>query len=35
MPELFNTGYRVEEQDVSLAETIPGETTEWIVRLSK
>jgi predicted amidohydrolase len=35
VPELFNTGYRTEEQDVSLAELIPGETTNWMVEVSK
>lgn len=35
VPELFNTGYRVEEDDVSLAETIPGETSNWMVEVSK
>ncbi len=35
VPELFNTGYRVEESDVTLAETIPGETTNWMVEVSK
>ena len=35
VPELFNTGYRVEEKDVELSETIPGETTEWMVNISK
>ena len=29
LPELFNIGYRVEEQDWQYAETIPGETTEF------
>ncbi|EXX87046.1 N-carbomoyl-D-amino acid amidohydrolase [Paenibacillus darwinianus] len=32
LPELFNTGYRVEERDVELAEPIPGPTTEWMRR---
>jgi predicted amidohydrolase len=35
LPELFNTGYRVEEHDAALAETIPGETTEWMTTLSQ
>lgn len=31
LPELFNTGYRVEERDLELAETIPGgRTTDWM-----
>jgi predicted amidohydrolase len=34
LPELFNTGYRVEERDVELAEPIPGPTTEWMQELS-
>ncbi|PLR79525.1 carbon-nitrogen hydrolase family protein [Bacillus canaveralius] len=33
LPELFNTGYRVEEDDVSFAETIPGATTNWMETL--
>jgi predicted amidohydrolase len=35
VPELFSTGYRVEEIDITLAEIIPGETTNWMVELSK
>ncbi|RFU66670.1 carbon-nitrogen hydrolase family protein [Peribacillus glennii] len=35
IPELFNTGYRTEEDDISLAETIPGETTNWMAEVSK
>ena len=35
VPELFNTGYRVEEEDVALAETIPGKTTDWMVETAK
>jgi predicted amidohydrolase len=35
LPELFNTGYRVEEHDAALAETIPGETTAWMTTLSQ
>ncbi|CAK6481237.1 MULTISPECIES: carbon-nitrogen hydrolase family protein [Peribacillus] len=31
LPELFNTAYRVEDQDASLAETIPGETSDWLI----
>jgi predicted amidohydrolase len=34
LPELFNTGYRVEEQDWQYAETIPGETTEFLQRIA-
>jgi predicted amidohydrolase len=34
LPELFNTGYRVEENDVELAETIPGPTTDYLGRLA-
>jgi predicted amidohydrolase len=30
LPELFNTGYRVEESDVELAEKIPGSTTNFL-----
>ncbi|KYD11723.1 carbon-nitrogen hydrolase family protein [Saccharococcus caldoxylosilyticus] len=33
LPELFNTGYRVEENDLDLAEQIPGETTSWLERI--
>ncbi|MFD2245338.1 carbon-nitrogen hydrolase family protein [Pontibacter ruber] len=35
LPELFNTGYRVEERDVELAETIPGPTVEWMQVLAR
>ncbi|WP_085507140.1 carbon-nitrogen hydrolase family protein [Thalassobacillus devorans] len=35
VPELFNTGYRVEEKDYELAEEIPGSTTEWMIDLCK
>ncbi|MCL7749973.1 carbon-nitrogen hydrolase family protein [Halalkalibacter alkaliphilus] len=35
VPELFSTGYRVEENDVELAETIPGATSNWMVNVSK
>lgn len=35
LPELFNTGYRVEEKDLELAETIPGYTTNWMKELSQ
>lgn len=35
LPELFNTGYRVEEKDLELAETIPGETTAWLEEICK
>lgn len=31
LPELFNTGYRVEEKDGELSESIPGPTTEWMI----
>jgi predicted amidohydrolase len=34
LPELFNTGYRVEESDVDLAETVPGPTTDFLGRLA-
>lgn len=33
VPELFATGYRVEEQDGELAEPIPGKTTAWMTKL--
>jgi predicted amidohydrolase len=35
VPELFNTGYRVEENDVELAESIPGTTTDWMCQLAQ
>lgn len=35
LPELFNTGYRVEEDDSSLAEKIPGKTTNWLQQQSQ
>jgi predicted amidohydrolase len=35
LPELFNTGYRVEENDVELAEEIPGFTTNWLIDHAK
>ncbi|SDO13512.1 carbon-nitrogen hydrolase family protein [Halobacillus aidingensis] len=35
LPELFNTGYRVEEVDHHLAETIPGQTTDWMMDICK
>lgn len=34
LPELFNTGYRVEERDVEMAEDIPGPTVEWMLALA-
>lgn len=34
LPELFNTGYRVEENDLDLAESIPGYTTDWMSEIS-
>ena len=35
LPELFSTGYRVEELDMELAETIPGYTSKWMEELSQ
>ncbi|OLN23563.1 carbon-nitrogen hydrolase family protein [Domibacillus antri] len=35
VPELFSTGYRVEEQDVALAEVIPDETADWFCRIAR
>ncbi|WP_027415557.1 carbon-nitrogen hydrolase family protein [Aneurinibacillus terranovensis] len=35
LPELFNTGYRVEEQDMQLSEAIPGPTTDWLCAMSR
>lgn len=34
LPELFNTGYRVEERDPDLAEPILGKTTDWMIEQS-
>ncbi len=34
LPELFSTGYRVEEKDAVLAEPVPGPTTEWMQGLA-
>lgn len=34
LPELFNTGYRVEENDVEMAESIPGPTTKWMQQIA-
>lgn len=30
LPEMFSTGYRVEERDKELAEPVPGATTAWL-----
>lgn len=30
LPELFNTGYRVEDEDPYLAEKLPGNTVKWM-----
>lgn len=35
LPELFNTGYRVEDKDTDLAECIPGYTTNWLEHIAK
>jgi len=35
LPELFNTGYRVEERDIELAEPIPGPTTDWMKEIAE
>ncbi len=35
LPELFNTGYRVEERDVEMAEPIPGPTVQWMEVLAR
>ncbi|MEX2416271.1 MAG: carbon-nitrogen hydrolase family protein [Paenibacillaceae bacterium] len=35
LPELFNTGYRVEDRDLEMAECIPGTTTSWMEDISK
>ncbi|WP_019416132.1 carbon-nitrogen hydrolase family protein [Paenisporosarcina sp. TG20] len=35
LPELFNTGYRVEDKDTEMAEEIPGYTTTWLTEIAK
>lgn len=35
LPELFNTGYRVEDKDPEMAEEIPGYTTNWLIEIAK
>jgi len=35
LPELFNTGYRVEDVDIEMAENIPGETTDRLEMIAK
>ena len=35
LPELFNTGYRVEVRDMELAEDIPGHTTRWMQDMAR
>lgn len=35
LPELFSTGYLVEEQDLFLAESIPGPTTESLMEIAR
>jgi predicted amidohydrolase len=35
VPELFDTGYRVEERDRELASLIPGPTTDRMASLSR
>lgn len=35
LPELFNTGYRVEDRDSEMAESIPGFTTQWLCGLAQ
>lgn len=35
LPELFNTGYRVESEDFLLAESLNGRTVEWMKMLAK
>ncbi|MFC3343913.1 carbon-nitrogen hydrolase family protein [Paenibacillus abyssi] len=32
LPELFNTGYRVEKKDGELSESIPGPTAQWMAQ---
>ncbi len=33
LPELFSTGYRTEEMDDQLAQSIPGQTSKWMQKL--
>ena len=35
LPELFNTGYRTEEMDDQLAQSIPGQISNWMQDLCK
>lgn len=35
LPELFNTGYRVEEKDDDLSESIPGSTSLWMTDICR
>lgn len=35
LPELFLTGYRVEEEELALAETIPGYTVERLIKYAR
>ncbi|MFP3918045.1 carbon-nitrogen hydrolase family protein [Lysinibacillus telephonicus] len=35
LPELFSTGYRVEEKDLELAERFPGDTIDWMKNIAK
>lgn len=35
LPELFNTGYRVEKEDPIYSETLYGDTIQWMHRIAK
>lgn len=35
LPELFNTGYRVEENDSNLSETLYGNTIKWMHKIAE
>lgn len=35
LPELFNTGYRLDPNDQQYAETIPGYTTDWLIDVAQ
>lgn len=35
LPELFSTGYRVEDNDYELAEEVPGPTTDWLEKICR
>ncbi|MEH7214120.1 carbon-nitrogen hydrolase family protein [Priestia megaterium] len=35
LPELFSTGYRVEENDLELSEKLPGDTINWMKSVAR